>query len=749
MWPGSPTGLTTGHVESAERLPFHGWAHTLGFLRNGQALVAGGCEQIGPSDGSACKRGVIRTWSLGETTPESAVSVPKNVTALNVSPDGKRWVAGDVEGRVFFSTDRMIVPSRPLHQQGEITALAFSPDGKWVASGSADATFPLGLIEVRTGGMIHVKVSFDAVSALAFSPEGKELVVGTVNGGVSVWKYQSSGAPVQLAPRSLGAHAITGIALSSDGRWLAYSRQDGRVFIRDRASGRVQMELKRGSGVSAVVFSPDSRTLAVGHDNGKTALVDIEQGREVWLRRHVLPVTDLAYSPDGASLAVAAQQNVYVYRIGEGREESFSSPRARLMNPGRDLPGDARGVGQDGRTHTMRRLLEIAQDEYVWLLPFDKLVERAVEAMAKAVPGGKVERNEGMAGKTLEVHDGARRISLGLAQGHSAVGRAGISAAIREIESARNFFADGHPESRDMLGAAAFSGLLDELDPGVRLVSERGELSTEPQTTAGSGIGQGRSRYAPQAGGSVPIYVRIADFSPQTVRVFRERLGRLASAQADSRAVIVDFRDNAGGEIEATQEMAEALLPSGAMIGHVTARSTGDRRTYRSSGAAWLRRPVIVLVNERTSGTAELLACATRQAGSAVLVGSRTAGVDEIYRTFILPGGAPVRVSVGRFECPDGNSLRWAGQEVDADVSGRPRAHVVPRGVAGQPASAVGRIAVPLMTGGLETHDRELLLAMRVAGCVQDGTVFRGASVPSGPPTGIERSLAACGIPPS
>jgi WD40 repeat protein len=328
VWPGSHSGDDSyPHIEKPEQFIFEGWAETVAFMQGGNALAIGGC--LDPdSDGDApCSHGLVEVWSLKEPRQRSAFRFPREVTALAVSPDGSKWVAGDADGRLILSTAPSKVSRKLFHQKKKITALAFSPDGKWVASGSLDSAFPLGFMDPASGGMLRIKTPFEPVSALAFSPDGNDLAVGTIKGQVMLWNYAARVMPVQISSGSSESHAIGSIAFSPDSRLLAYGREDGNTVIVDRSAGQELMKFKAGFGVSAIAFSPDNRHLAIAQENGQILILEPHSSHPLWSKRHVLPVSDLAYSPDGASLGVATQRYVYVYRIQGPVSAKLSSDR--------------------------------------------------------------------------------------------------------------------------------------------------------------------------------------------------------------------------------------------------------------------------------------------------------------------------------------------------------------------------------------------------------------------------------------
>ena len=315
LLPDSLIGDNVNHtiLESSEQVPFEGGARALGFSNGGRSLVVGGCLSGGVKSEDPCGSGIVQIWNLNESKFQKTQLFPRAVTAIAVSHDGNKWVAGDVEGRLILSTASRI--PKPVGQKEMVTSLAFSFDGKWVAVGRVDPRFGLGVLEVATGGIIKLKRQFGPISSLAFSQETEELAVGMASGGLVVWDYTTNPRPIEVLPQSSERYAITSTSFSQDGSLLAYGRKDGKLVVLNWTTGETVVDFTDWSPVTAVAFSPDGRHLAVGHQNGKVVLLESQNGKKIWTKRHILPIFDLAYSPDGTSLAVAADSGVYLYRL--------------------------------------------------------------------------------------------------------------------------------------------------------------------------------------------------------------------------------------------------------------------------------------------------------------------------------------------------------------------------------------------------------------------------------------------------
>jgi carboxyl-terminal processing protease len=135
---------------------------------------------------------------------------------------------------------------------------------------------------------------------------------------------------------------------------------------------------------------------------------------------------------------------------------------------------------------------------------------------------------------------------------------------------------------------------------------------------------------------------------------------------AGMRGLILDLRDNPGGELRAFVELAGDFLPPGEVI--VTALDgDGDEVVHRSRRDRRYAMPLAVLVNRGTASAAELFAGSLQAHRRAVIVGEATFGkavAQSLARAqdgsgawrlaaarCELPGGAPSIQGVG--VCPD------------------------------------------------------------------------------------------------
>jgi carboxyl-terminal processing protease len=154
------------------------------------------------------------------------------------------------------------------------------------------------------------------------------------------------------------------------------------------------------------------------------------------------------------------------------------------------------------------------------------------------------------------------------------------------------------------------------------------------------------------------------------VRTFADRL-------RGARGIVIDLRNNGGGEAESMVEVASAFLPAGKSLGHFIDR-TGRIRLEPQTRAAMLMAadsitridaPVVILTSERTSSAAEIFVAALKDARRATTLGTTTCGcVLAIRRRHILPDGGQLDVSEMDYRTASGARLEGVGIAPDEKI---------------------------------------------------------------------------------
>jgi len=131
--------------------------------------------------------------------------------------------------------------------------------------------------------------------------------------------------------------------------------------------------------------------------------------------------------------------------------------------------------------------------------------------------------------------------------------------------------------------------------------------------------------------------------------------------KAGNKKVLLDLRDVAAGDMTEATRLANLLLKSGTIATLEGQKFPKQVFSADPSKAIQPTVPVVVLVNRGTAGPAELVAAALLDNKRADVVGEKTFGEGTQQKTFELPDGAALILSVAKYEAPSGKKLQDDG----------------------------------------------------------------------------------------
>src|SRR3984885_3455415 len=143
-----------------------------------------------------------------------------------------------------------------------------------------------------------------------------------------------------------------------------------------------------------------------------------------------------------------------------------------------------------------------------------------------------------------------------------------------------------------------------------------------------------------------------------------------AMPKAGNKKILLDLRDVAGGAMTEATRLANFFLKDGTIAMLEGQKVQKQTFTADASKAINTTAPVAVLVNRGTAGPAELVAAALLDNKRADLGGEETFGEGAQQKTFELPDGAALILSVAKYESPSGKKLQDEAAIPDVLVAG-------------------------------------------------------------------------------
>jgi carboxyl-terminal processing protease len=146
-------------------------------------------------------------------------------------------------------------------------------------------------------------------------------------------------------------------------------------------------------------------------------------------------------------------------------------------------------------------------------------------------------------------------------------------------------------------------------------------------------------------------------------------IARLHQMQKNgNKKVLLDLRDVAEGDPQQGIRLANAFLQSG-VIGMLQGQ-TVPMQTFTADPSKFVTSaPLVVLVNHGTAGAAEIVAGAILDDKRGQVVGDRTFGEGAEEKTFTLPDGSALLLTVAKYETPSGKKIEDVAVTPDVPIS--------------------------------------------------------------------------------
>ncbi len=161
-------------------------------------------------------------------------------------------------------------------------------------------------------------------------------------------------------------------------------------------------------------------------------------------------------------------------------------------------------------------------------------------------------------------------------------------------------------------------------------------------------------------------YIYISGFQERTFKDFKKALEDLQAQGA--KKLVLDLRNNPGGLLDVTLEMADYLLGKANIM--TVKYKTKDEETF-SSDESQNNIPMVVLIDNGSASASEIMAGALQDNNRALLLGQKTYGkgvMQQIYNFGIGNDGTGMKLTVAEFFTPNHNKIHGIGVSPDIEV---------------------------------------------------------------------------------
>ena len=152
-------------------------------------------------------------------------------------------------------------------------------------------------------------------------------------------------------------------------------------------------------------------------------------------------------------------------------------------------------------------------------------------------------------------------------------------------------------------------------------------------------------------------YINLSTFSGNPSKEFKKTFQ--AMKKQDIKGLVIDLRDNGGGLLDEAVEIVNFFVPRGKTIVTTKGKIKQASNSYKT-----LREPIdteipiVVLVNNGTASSSEILSGALQDLDRAVVIGDRTFGKGLVQVTRSLPYGGALKLTTSKYYIPSGRCVQ-------------------------------------------------------------------------------------------
>jgi carboxyl-terminal processing protease len=151
-------------------------------------------------------------------------------------------------------------------------------------------------------------------------------------------------------------------------------------------------------------------------------------------------------------------------------------------------------------------------------------------------------------------------------------------------------------------------------------------------------------------------YIRLTNFARTTHQEFLLAVASLR--KMGMKSLIFDLRSNSGGYLDQAILMTNEFLPKGKLMVYTEDRWGNRQSEYSTGGGSVTDIPLVVLIDEYSASSSEILAGALQDNDRGTIVGRRSFGKGLVQTQIPLEDGSAIRLTVARYFTPTGRSIQ-------------------------------------------------------------------------------------------
>ncbi|MBO5875343.1 MAG: S41 family peptidase [Alistipes sp.] len=169
-------------------------------------------------------------------------------------------------------------------------------------------------------------------------------------------------------------------------------------------------------------------------------------------------------------------------------------------------------------------------------------------------------------------------------------------------------------------------------------------------------------------------YIKLSQFARTSFVELKNALKELRAEGMEQ--LVFDLRGNTGGYLDQAIAIANEFLPAGSLIVYTEDRQRHRLKEFSDGTGGSTDLDVVVLIDEASASSSEILAGALQDNDRGTIVGRRSFGKGLVQQQLPFADGSALRITVARYFTPTGRSIQkpytnGKGEEYASDIYNR------------------------------------------------------------------------------
>jgi len=151
-------------------------------------------------------------------------------------------------------------------------------------------------------------------------------------------------------------------------------------------------------------------------------------------------------------------------------------------------------------------------------------------------------------------------------------------------------------------------------------------------------------------------FIRLSQFSRTSHDEICSAISKLRGQ--GMKSLILDLRSNSGGYLDQAILIANEFLPTNKLIVYTEDKYGLQQRTFSRGNGSATELPLVIIVDELSASSSEILAGAIQDNDRGLVIGRRTFGKGLVQAQIPFGDGSAMRLTVARYYTPTGRCIQ-------------------------------------------------------------------------------------------